>query len=149
MGKIDETPELHEMLEDFYSEFKVLAQNWAEGLIHIRSTSEKVNNIFSLHSTLAASTKLIAETLQKGEARQAVLEGLVAGKGQIPLKTHYITVGIIAAWSLVLSLGALALFMYISNTTISGTLQSIEIGQRKTLQRIDENTKEIIEDQNK
>lgn len=120
-----------QQIEDLYTEFKLFVRQGSAALRLVRMDTKRTLGFQeSIHETM----KLIADTAEKGEKRQARLEAIAVGKDQIPLKTHYVTVGIVALWSLALTLGGVIGILYITNTNITGTLSSIQINQAKALQ---------------
>lgn len=91
-----------------------------------------LERIATAQDTMSAAAARMANTHELAEQRYSKLEDRLqnvndkaAGKGQIPLTSHYLILG-----SMVLL--AVLVVLYVNQQTIDATLTSIKVGQEKT-----------------
>lgn len=150
--QIRDVQSLKERFEEFYSDWNRQAIATAECMgkvVEIHSTTAEA---FQLQHTLSQSIKQIADTYVRAERRQERLENkyaeasdTLAGKGQIPLKSHYITVAMVALPSLLITFGVIVYILYISKFELNASLTSIQLQQQKTQQDLARAKDEVVQ----
>lgn len=103
-----------------------------------------LHNVAAAQTVMANSAQSMAETFRRSEDRQEKLEiryseatQLIAGRGQIPLKSHYAILGTVL-------LAALIWVTYETKTEINASLTQLSIGQQKNLEQLAKAKDEVV-----
>lgn len=96
--------------------------------------------------SMANTFKVAEERYQAMEARHADFYAVIAGKDQIPLKSHYYTLLAALVPVMVMAFGVIFAVLYFTKYDLKASLSQIEVNQ-KTNQRLLQDTKDAVKDE--
>jgi hypothetical protein len=141
VAELHETQEEHGKMLSKIPDMKSLLESLA-----ISQTS-----LISSQSSMAESAKRMADVFEKSEKRQENLETEVrrgyetaAGKDQLPLKTHYITVAMVALPAFAICFSVIVYVLYMTKTDLNATLTTIQLNQQKTQEIVRETKDQVL-----
>lgn len=109
-----------------------------------------LGNVTAAQQVFANSAQSMAETFAKGEERQERAERryeklteIATGKAQVPLKSHYWTVGVALVPSLLMALVVVLYTLSVTRQDIKASLHEISVEQRETQKIVAEKAREI------